>query len=400
LTVLTYPIARRVRELQESPTLAISAKAKALRAAGEDVIDFGAGEPDFATPAHVVEAAQRACADPAMHHYTGAAGLPALREAIAAVTAAMSGRAIEPAQVLVTNGGKHALLATFATLVDEGDEVLLPAPYWVTYPEQVRLAGGVPVELATTAADGYRVTVEQLEAARTARTKLLVFVSPSNPTGAVYPPEEIAAIGRWAAEHGIWVVADEIYEHLVYGDARHVSIATAAPEVAERTVVVSGVAKTYAMTGWRVGWTVAPAPLIKRMADLQSQQTGNVANVSQAAAIAALNGPQDLVEQMRATYDRRRKVAHDAFAGLPGVACPLPEGAFYVFPDVSGVLGRSIGGTRADDAVALCAALLEHAKVALVPGEAFGAPGHLRLSYALDDTDLERGLARIVEALG
>jgi aspartate aminotransferase len=400
LTVLTYPIARRVRELQESPTLAISAKAKALRAAGEDVIDFGAGEPDFATPAHVVEAAQRACADPAMHHYTGAAGLPALREAIAAATAAMSGRAIEPAQVLVTNGGKHALLATFATLVDEGDEVLLPAPYWVTYPEQVRLAGGVPVELATTAADGYRVTVEQLEAARTPRTKLLVFVSPSNPTGAVYPPEEIAAIGRWAAEHGIWVVADEIYEHLVYGDARHVSIATAAPEVAERTVVINGVAKTYAMTGWRVGWAIAPAPLIKRMADLQSQQTGNVANVSQSAAIAALRGPQDLVEQMRATYDRRRKVAHDAFAGLPGVACPLPEGAFYVFPDVSGVLGRGVGGTRADDAAALCAALLEHAKVALVPGEAFGAPGHLRLSYALDDTDLERGLARIVEALG
>ncbi len=399
MTTRTDPIAARVRNLEESPTLAISAKAKALRAAGEDVIGFGAGEPDFPTPAHVVAAAQQACADPAMHRYTATAGLPALREAIAAKTDRDSGLTVTPSQVLVTNGGKQALLAAFTTLVDDGDEVLVPAPYWVTYPEQIRLSGGTPVPLPTGADAGYRVTLDQLEAALTPRTKVLLFVSPSNPTGAVYPPEEVAAIGRWAAEHDLWVITDEIYEHLVYGDARHVSMPVVAPEVADRCLVTNGVAKTYAMTGWRVGWTLGPADVVTRMANLQSHQTGNVGNVSQMAALAAVSGPLDVVEEMRATYDRRRRTAHAALSAIPGVTCPLPEGAFYVFPDVSGVLGREVGGTRVATSVELCAVLLEQARVALVPGEAFGMPGSLRLSYALADDDLERGLARIADAL-
>jgi len=399
VTTRTDPIAARVRSLQESPTLAITAKAKALRASGEDVIGFGAGEPDFPTPAHVVAAAQRACADPALHKYSATAGLPALREAIAAKTRRDSGLEVAPSQVIVTNGGKHALLSIFATLVDDGDEVLVPAPYWVTYPEQIRLAGGLPVEVSTGAADGYRVTIEQLEAALTPRTKVLLFVSPSNPTGAVHPPEEVAAIGRWAAERDLWVVTDEIYEHLVYGDARHASMPVVAPEIRERCLVANGVAKTYAMTGWRVGWTIGPAEVVAQLANLQSHQTGNVANVSQMAALAAVSGPLDAVEEMRAAYDRRRRMAHEALSAIEGVTCPLPEGAFYVFPDVSGVLGREVGGRRVTSAVELCAALLDHARVALVPGEAFGTPGALRLSYALADNDLERGLARIGDAL-
>ena len=392
-------IAARVRALGASPTLAIDAKAKALRAAGQDVIGFGAGEPDFPTPPHIVEAAQRAAADVASHRYSPSAGQPALREAIAAKTARDSGYEVTPDQVIVCNGGKHALYTTFQTLLDPGDEVLVPGPHWVSYPEQIRLAGGVPVAVPTTVEAGYRVTVEQLEAARTDRTTTLLFVSPSNPTGAVHPPEEVAAIGRWAAEHGLWVVTDEIYEHLVYGDAVHVSMPVVVPEVAERCVVVNGVAKTYAMTGWRVGWAIAPAEVTAAMTRLQSHLSSNVDNVAQAAALAAVSGPLDDVAVMRATYDRRRRLAQQVLDGLDGVVCPLPEGAFYVFPSIAGLLGRTIGGRVIDSGVALAEALLEHHGVAVVPGEGFGADAALRLSYALSDADLERGLARIADAV-
>jgi aspartate aminotransferase len=395
----SQPVAARVRDLTESVTLAITAKAKALRAAGEDVIGFGAGEPDFPTPAHAVEAAQRACADPAMQRYTPAAGLPGLREAVAAKTRRDSGLEVEPAEVLVANGGKHALYNVFQTLLDPGDEVLLPAPYWVSYPEQIKLAGAKPVALPTTADTGFQVSIDQLDGARTARTKAFVFTSPSNPSGAVYPPEAVEAIGRWAADAGLWVITDEIYEHLVYGDARHVSMPVVVPDLRDRCVVVNGVAKTYAMTGWRVGWSIAPADLTKAMASMQSHATSNVANVSQAAALAALEGPLDEVAVMRETYDRRRQVTHSALSGIEGVVCPLPEGAFYAFPSFEQLLGRSIGGRLVTDTVELCAALLDEAKVALVPGEGFGAPGYARLSYALADEDLERGLDRIVDAL-
>jgi aspartate aminotransferase len=363
------------------------------------VIGFGAGEPDFPTPPHVVAAAQHACADPAMHRYTPGPGLPALRDAIARKTERDSGLPVNPADVVVTNGGKHALYNVFQALVDPGDDVLLPAPYWVSYPEQVRLAGGVVVPLPTTAASGFRVSVDQLGEALTPRTKAIVFVSPSNPTGAVYPPEEVEAIGRWAAEAGIWVVTDEIYEHLVYGGARHVSMPAVVPELRDRCVVVNGVAKTYAMTGWRIGWSIAPAALTSAIVRLQSHATSNVCNVAQAAAVAALEGPLDEVARMRATYDRRRRVAHERLNAIPGVDCPLPEGAFYVFPGVEGVFGREVNGRVVDSSHALCETLLDVARVALVPGEGFGAPGYVRLSYALADEDLATGLDRIVEAL-
>jgi aspartate aminotransferase len=389
------PISQRVRELSESVTLAITAKAKALRAAGEDVIGFGAGEPDFPTPPHVVEAAQRACADPANHGYTPGAGLPELREAIAEATTRDAGRPTTSGEVVVTNGGKHALYAIFQTLVDPGDEVLLPSPYWVSYPEQIRLAGGTVVDVPATAGTGWQVTVEQLEAARTPRTKMLVFTSPSNPTGAVYPPEEVERIGRWALDAGIWVVTDEIYEHLVYGDAEHVSMPAVVEDLAPRCVIANGVAKTYAMTGWRVGWAVAPGPVASALGRLQSHSTSNVSNVAQHAALAALRGPRASFDEMHATYDRRRRVTHSRLAAIDGVTCPLPEGAFYAFPSVEGVLAR-LGRPSSLD---LCDWLLDEAQVALVPGEGFGAPGSIRLSYALSDFDLDRGLERIEQAL-
>jgi aspartate aminotransferase len=396
----TDPVAQRVQHVTESLTLAIDTRAKALRAAGQDVIGFGAGEPDFPTPAHIVAAAQAACADPAMHWYTPATGLPALRAAIARKTERDSGLVTSPDEIVVANGGKHALYNVFQTLIDPSDEVLLPAPYWVSYPEQVRLAGGVPVVLPTDAAGGFRVGIDQLEAACTPRTKALIFVSPSNPTGAVYPPDEVAAIGRWAAEAGIWVITDEIYEHLVYGDAQHVSMPVVAPEIRDRCIVVNGVAKTYAMTGWRVGWSIAPAALTTGIARLQSHATSNVANVAQAAALAAVDGPLDDVAVMRATYERRRRLAHERLSSIPGVVCPLPQGAFYAFPSFEQLLGeRTVGGRPVTTSLELCTALLDTAKVALVPGEGFGAPGYARLSYALSDEHLERGLDRIVEAL-
>ncbi|CAN5142492.1 pyridoxal phosphate-dependent aminotransferase [soil metagenome] len=393
-------ISRRIAAITESATLAVDAKAKALKAAGEPVIGFGAGEPDFPTPAHIVEAAVAACGDPRNHRYTTAAGRPELREAIAAKTARDSGYFVDPAQVLVTNGGKHAVFNSLLALVDPGDEVLLPAPYWTTYPEPVVLAEGVPVVVPTDETTGFRVSVEQLEAARTPRTKALIFVSPSNPTGAVYPPDEVEAIGRWAVEHGVWVVTDEIYEHLTFASHRFSSMPALVPELAERCVVVNGVAKTYAMTGWRVGWMIGPLDLVKAATNLQSHSTSNVANVSQRAALAAVSGPLDAVEEMRAAFERRSRLAHELLSGIPDVTCLEPEGAFYAFPNMSGLFGRSLAGRRPASTLELAEILLDEAKVAVVPGEAFGAPGYARLSFALGDDDLGAGLTRIADLVG
>jgi aspartate aminotransferase len=392
-------VSARISAIAESATLAVDAKAKALRAAGRPVIGFGAGEPDFPTPDYIVEAAQRACAEPRFHKYTPAAGLPELREAIAAKTARDSGLVTSASQVLVTNGGKQAVYQAFAALLDPGDEVLLPTPYWTTYPESIALAGGVPVLVLTDETSGYRTTIDQLEAHRTDRTKVLLFVSPANPTGAVYPPEEVAEIGRWAAERGLWVITDEIYEHLVYGDARFVSMPVVAPEITDRCVVLNGVAKTYAMTGWRVGWMIGPPDVIKAAANLQSHATSNVCNVAQAAALTAVSGDLSAVARMRAAFDRRRAVMTSMLNEVPGVVCPLPEGAFYCYPSVQGVLGRDIAGQRPTTSAQLAEVLLDEADVAVVPGEAFGTDGYFRLSCALGDADLEEGVTRIVKLL-
>ncbi len=392
-------IAARVAAIEESATLAISAKAKQLRAAGRDVIGYGAGEPDFATPWHVVEAAMAACREPRHHHYSPASGLPELREAVASKTARDSGFTVDASRVLITNGGKQAVFNALATLVDEGDEVLLPSPYWVTYPEAIALAGGITVPVPTTGAAGFRVTIDQLESARTSRTKALIFVSPSNPTGAVYPPEEVAAVGRWAVEQGIWVITDEIYEHLVYGLHPFTSLPVLVPELADTCVVVNGVAKTYAMTGWRVGWLIGPGDVVAAAGNLQSHSTSNVANVSQVAALAAVAGPLDEVRKMRESFDRRRRRMYELLTQMPGVDCREPEGAFYAFPSFEGVLGKSIAGKVPHTTLELSDLLLDVAEVAIVPGEAFGAPGYARLSYALGDEDLERGLTRMGEML-
>jgi aspartate/methionine/tyrosine aminotransferase len=390
-------VSARIAAIAESATLAVDAKAKALKAAGRPVIGFGAGEPDFPTPDYIVEAAVKAAANPAYHRYTPVGGLPELRSAVAAKTLRDSGYAVDAAQVLITNGGKQAVYNTFATLLDPGDEVIFVAPYWTTYPEAIQLAGGVSVPVVTDETSGYRATVEQLEAARTARTKVLLFVSPSNPTGAVYPPEQVAAIGRWAAEHGLWVVTDEIYEHLVYGDARNVSIATAAPELGDQVVILNGVAKTYAMTGWRVGWMIGPTDVIKAASNLQSHATSNVANVSQAAALAAVSGDLTAVATMRAAFDRRRQTIVRMLSDIPGIVCPTPEGAFYVYPSVKGLLGKPLRGKVAQSSAELAALILDEAEVAVVPGEAFGTPGYARLSYALGDDDLAEGVSRIAK---
>jgi len=392
-------ISTRIGSIAESATLAVDAKAKALKAAGRPVIGFGAGEPDFPTPDYIVEAAVAACRDPKWHRYTPAGGLPELREAIAAKTLRDSGFSTTAGNVLVTNGGKQALYNTFAALLDPGDEAILPAPYWTTYPESIRLAGGVPVEIMTDETTGYRVSIEQLEAAYTPRTKLLVFVSPSNPTGAVYSPAEVEAIGRWAVDKGIWVVTDEIYEHLVYGDAVFSSMPTLVPEIADRCVIVNGVAKTYAMTGWRVGWMVGPTDVIKAAGNLQSHATSNVANVSQIAALAAVSGNLDAVAAMRTAFDRRRQTITEILDAIDGVTCPLPEGAFYVYPSVKGLIGRTIRGREVTSSADLSAIILDEAEVAVVPGEAFGTPGYLRLSYALGDDDLVEGATRIARLL-
>ncbi|MFP5318448.1 MAG: pyridoxal phosphate-dependent aminotransferase [Acidimicrobiia bacterium] len=389
-------VSARIGAIEESATLAVDAKAKALKAAGEDVIGFGAGEPDFPTPGHIVAAAVEACADPRNHRYTPAAGLPELREAVAEKTARDSNYQVKAGQVLITNGAKQAVYNTFAALLDPGDEVLVPAPFWVTYPEAIRLAGGVPVPVPTDESTGFRASVEALEAARTPRTKVLLFVSPSNPTGAVYPPAEVEAVGRWAAGNGLWVVTDEIYEHLVYGDATFSSMPALVPELADRSVVINGVAKTFAMTGWRVGWMIGPTDVIKAATNLQSHATSNVANVSQRAALAAVTGDMACVATMREAFDRRRRRMHELLSAMPGITCLEPEGAFYAFPSFEKVLGGDLGETTLE----LAANVLEAAKVAVVPGEAFGAPGYCRLSYALGDAQLEEGLDRLARLLG
>lgn len=395
----TRRVSARVGAIAESATLAVDARAKALKAAGRPVIGFGAGEPDFPTPDYVVEAAAAACADPVNHRYTPAGGLPELKAAIVAKTERDSGYPVAPEQVLVTNGGKQAVYEAFATLLDPGDEVLLPAPYWTTYPEAIRLAGGVPVEVLAGTEAGYLVDVDALEAARTPRTKVLLFCSPSNPTGAVYPPEQVQAIGEWAARHGLWVVTDEIYEHLLYDGAQAPSMPVLVPELAERTLVLNGVAKTYAMTGWRVGWLIGPRDVVRAATNLQSHLTSNVANVSQRAAVAALEGPLDAVAAMREAFDRRRRTIVSMLSEAPGVVCPTPQGAFYVYPDVRGVLGRTIRGRTPTTSAELAELVLEEVEVAVVPGEAFGPSGWLRLSYALGDEDLAEGVGRLVGLL-
>ena len=388
-------ISSRIGSIAESATLAVDAKAKAKKAAGEDVVGFGAGEPDFPTPAPIVAAAVAACAEPKNHRYTPAGGLPELKAAIAAKTLRDSGLAVTADQVLVTNGGKQAVYEAFATLLDPGDEVLLPAPYWTTYPEAIKLAGGVPVDVVTTEEQGYRVTVAQLEAARTDRTKVLLWCSPSNPTGAVASAEEVEGIGRWAVGHGIWVVADEIYEHLVYGDAKHVSMPVAVPELADTCVVINGVAKTYAMTGWRVGWLIGPTDVVKAATNLQSHATSNVSNVSQVAALAAVTGDLTAVAEMRAAFDRRRKTMVRMLNEIPGVQCPEPFGAFYCYPSVKALLGKTLRGQVITSSARLAELVLDEVGVAVVPGEAFGTPGYFRLSYALGDADLEKGVSRL-----
>ncbi|HMD12737.1 MAG TPA: pyridoxal phosphate-dependent aminotransferase [Marmoricola sp.] len=390
-----HRVSGRIGGIAESATLKVDAKAKALKAEGRPVIGFGAGEPDFPTPDYIVDAAVEACRDPKNHRYTPAGGLPELKKAIVEKTLRDSGYDVEPAQVLVTNGGKQAIYAAFAALVDPGDEVILPAPYWTTYPEAIRLAGGVPVEVLADETQDYKVTVEQLEAARTERTQVLLFCSPSNPTGSVYSVDEIKAIGAWVEEHGLWVITDEIYEHLVYDGFETGSLPVLCPAITDNCVVVNGVAKTYAMTGWRVGWAIGPKDMIKAATNLQSHATSNVANVSQRAAIAAVSGDLAAVDEMKRAFDRRRKTIVSMLNEIDGVVCPEPKGAFYVYPSVKGLLGREVDGVTPQTSAELAEMVLDKAEVAVVPGEAFGSPGYLRLSYALGDDDLVEGITRL-----
>ncbi len=393
------PRDRRVSQLigaiAESATLKVDAKAKALKAEGRPVIGFGAGEPDFATPDYVVEAAVEACRDPRNHRYTPAGGLPELKKAIAEKTLRDSGYEIDPAQVLVTNGGKQAIYEAFAVMLDPGDEVIVPAPYWTTYPEAIQLAGGVPVDVLADETQDYKVTVEQLEAARTDRTKVLLFVSPSNPTGSVYTADEIRAIGQWVEDHGLWVLTDEIYEHLVYDGIETGSMPVLCPFLADNCVVVNGVAKTYAMTGWRVGWMIGPKDLVKAATNLQSHATSNVSNVAQRAALAAVSGDLTAVDEMKVAFDRRRRTIVSMLNDIAGVVCPTPTGAFYAYPSVKGLLGKEYDGVRIDTSAELAEYMLDRAEVAAVPGEAFGSPGYLRFSYALGDDDIVEGITRL-----
>ena len=379
--------------------MAVTNKARALREAGEPVIGFGAGEPDFPTPDHIVEAAIAACREPSNHRYGPASGLPELREALVDKTERDSKWRPETAQILITNGGKHAVYNSCAALIDPGDEVLLPTPYWTTYPEAIALAGGITVEVPTGIESEFKVTVEQLEAATTPATKALFFVSPSNPTGAVYSADEIIAIGQWAIERGIWIIADEIYEHLTYEGHEHHSIRALLPEIEDQCLIVNGVAKTYAMTGWRVGWMIGPTDVISAAGNLQSHATSNVANVSQRAALAAVSGDLEDVIRMRESFDRRRRTMTEMLTNIDGVKLLETQGAFYSFPDLSAFYDRDIAGKKAQNTLELAAIILEEAKVAIVPGEAFGSPGYARLSFALGDEDLEEGLTRITQLL-
>lgn len=388
-------VSRRVGAIAESATLKVDAKAKALKAQGRPVIGFGAGEPDFPTPDYIVAAAVEACSDPKNHRYTPAGGLPELKQAIADKTLRDSGLEVAASQVLVTNGGKQAIYEAFAAMLDPGDEVLVPAPYWTTYPEAIALAGGVSVPVLADETQDYKVTVDQLEAARTEATKVLLFVSPSNPTGAVYTSDEIRAIGAWVAEHGLWVLTDEIYEHLIYDGADTGSLPVLCPELADQCVIVNGVAKTYAMTGWRVGWLIGPADIVKAATNLQSHATSNVSNVAQRAALAAVAGDLSAVEEMKTAFDRRRRTIVAMLNEIDGVVCPTPLGAFYAYPSVKGLLGRTYDGRVIETSADLAEHILEQAEVAVVPGEAFGSPGYLRLSYALGDDDIVEGVGRL-----
>jgi aspartate/methionine/tyrosine aminotransferase len=388
-------VSARLGAIAESATLAVDAKAKALKAQGQNVIGFGAGEPDFPTPANIVEAAVKAAQDPKNHRYTPAAGLPELREAIAAKTLRDSKYAVTADQVLVTNGGKHAVYVAFCALCDEGDEVILPAPYWTTYPEAVTLAGGVPVVVDTDESTDFKVTIEQLDRVLTPKTKALVFVSPSNPTGSVYTPEETKAIGEWALRNKVWVITDEIYEHLTFGKHTFSSMPALVPELAGQTLVLNGVAKTYAMTGWRVGWLIGPKDVVSGATNLQTHLTSNVCNVAQAAALAAVSGDLTAVDEMRAAFDRRRLTMHRMLNEIPGVVCPEPQGAFYAYPNLTGLVGVDLSGRTASSTLELADLVLEEAKVAFVPGEAFGTPGYGRFSFALGDDDLVEGIERL-----
>ena len=392
-------ISRRIAAIAESATLAVDGKAKALKAAGRPVIGFGAGEPDFPTPDYIVKAATDAAAKPANHRYTPTPGLPELREAIVAKTLRDSNYVITADQVLVTNGGKQAVYESFASIIDPGDEVILPSPYWTTYPECIKLAGGVSVEVFADESQNYCVTVEQLEAARTEKTKALLFCSPSNPTGSVYTPEQAKAIGEWALKNNIWVITDEIYEHLRYDGATAPSLPVLVPGLADTTIILNGVAKTYAMTGWRVGWMIGPKDVIKAATNLQSHLTSNVSNVAQRAAIAALTGDLSAVHEMGVAFDRRRKLIVKMLNEIPGVQCPTPTGAFYVYPSVKGVLGKEIRGKRPQTSAELASLILDEVEVAAVPGEAFGPSGYLRFSYATSDEDIVEGITRVKNLL-
>ena len=393
-------ISRRIAAIAESATLAVDGKAKALKAAGRPVIGFGAGEPDFPTPDYIVKAAAEAAAKPANHRYTPTPGLPELRDAIVAKTLRDSNYVITADQVLVTNGGKQSVYQSFASIIDPGDEVILPAPYWTTYPECIKLAGGISVEVFADESQNYLVSVEQLEAARTPKTKALLFCSPSNPTGSVYSAEQVKAIGEWALAHGIWIISDEIYEHLLYDGATAPSLPVLVPGLADQTIIINGVAKTYAMTGWRVGWMIGPKDVIKAATNLQSHLTSNVSNVSQRAAIAALTGDLTAVHEMGVAFDRRRKLIVDLLNKIPGVTCPTPTGAFYVYPSVKDVLGKEIRGKRPQTSAELATLILDEVEVAAVPGEAFGPSGYLRFSYALGDEDIVEGIGRVAKLLG
>ena len=392
-------ISSRIAAIAESATLAVDAKAKALKAAGRPVIGFGAGEPDFPTPDYIVAAAASAASVPANHRYTPTPGLPELRDAIVAKTKRDSNYVITADQVLVTNGGKQSVYQAFATIIDPGDEVLLPSPFWTTYPECIKLAGGKTVEVFADETQSYLVSVEQLEAARTPKTKALLFCSPSNPTGSVYSPEQVKAIGEWALKNNIWIIADEIYEHLLYDGAKAPSMPVVVPGLADSTIIINGVAKTYAMTGWRVGWMIGPKDVIKAATNLQSHLTSNVSNVSQRAAIAALTGDLSAVHKMGEAFDRRRKLIVGLLNEVPGFQCPMPTGAFYVYPSVKGALGKTIRGKVANTSAELATIILDEVEVAAVPGEAFGPSGYLRFSYALGDEDIVEGIGRIKKLL-